>query len=144
VILVLLTSGCATDEAQFQSDSACAAQGKRAFIANMQESGTLVTVKAHADYLCVGPEEIAHLPPPLDVEALLVTRFNGVGILSVTPGSVAEKAGLKANDVVTAFNGAPIARAADLQSAVSQVAPGNQAIITVRRSGRETELTARF
>ena len=144
LMLVLLLSGCATQEAQTQSDDACAAQGKRAFIANLQESGKLVTVRAHADYLCVSPEEIAHLPPPFDVEALLLTRFNGVGILSVAPGSIAERAGLKANDVVTGIDGTPILRAAELQSAVALKRPGSEAVIKVRRAGRETELTARF
>jgi S1-C subfamily serine protease len=144
LVLVLLTSACATEEAELQSSNACAAQGKRAFIADMQESGVLVTVSAHADYLCVGPEEITHLPPPFDVEALLVTRFNGVGILSVTPGSIAEKAGLKANDVVIAFAGKPIVRAVELQTAVAMMAPGGEADISVRRSGRVTDLIAHF
>lgn len=144
MILVLLTAGCATREAQTQSDDACAAQGKRAFIANLQESGKLVTLSAHADYLCVSPQEIAHLPPPFDVEALLLTRFDGVGILSVAHGSIPEKAGLKANDVVTGFAGTPILRAAELQAAVALMRPGSEALIKVRRAGRETELTARF
>jgi S1-C subfamily serine protease len=144
IMLVLLTSGCATEEAQRESDQACAAQGKRAFIAELTESGALVTVSAHARYLCVAAAEIAHLPPPFDVEVLLLTRFNGVGILSVTPGSIADKAGLKANDVVTTFAGTKVARAADLQAAVALAAPGSQAVIKVRRAGRETELTAHF
>jgi hypothetical protein len=142
--LVLLTSGCATDEAQRQSRDACAAEGKRAFITNLKESGLLVTVSAHADYLCFAPSEIAHLPPPFDVEVLVLTRFNGVGIMSVGPGSIAEKAGLRANDVVTAFAGTPVVRAVDLQAAVALMPPGSHAVITVRRAGRETGLTARF
>jgi membrane-associated protease RseP (regulator of RpoE activity) len=144
MMLVLLTTGCATEEATRDSDQACAAQGKRAFVADLRESGTLITVSAQADYLCVTPEQIAHLPPPFDVEVLLVTRFSGVGIMSVTPGSVAAKAGLKANDLVTRVNGLPITRAADLQAAVALIPEGGTALIQVRRAGHQTELTAHF
>jgi S1-C subfamily serine protease len=144
-LLVFMSSGCAMQKAERQADDACAAQGKRAFLADVRQSGVLsMTVSAHAQYLCVSPNEIAHLPRPFDAEVLLATNIGGVGIMSVTPGSVADGAGLKPNDIVQEFAGAAVATAVDLQSAIAKMSPGSQAIMMVRRGGQDTVLTARF
>jgi membrane-associated protease RseP (regulator of RpoE activity) len=142
---VLLASGCAAQKAEEAAGDACAQQGKRAFLAEVRQVGmSAIVVSEHARYLCVSPEEVAHLPAPFDAEVLMVSNLGGVGILSVAPGSVADRAGLEANDVVQAFGGTPVARAADLQSAISQVSPGGEAILKVRRAGQDRTLTARF
>ena len=62
-------------------------------------------------------------------------------VYSVTEGSPAEKAGLKANDIITKANGEKIASADDLTALVKQLSVGDELKLTVTRGGQETELT---
>jgi serine protease Do len=64
----------------------------------------------------------------------------GALIASVEPGGPAEKAGLKAGDVVTGFNGKQVADTNDLPRLVAAANPGETATITVRRNGKEERL----
>jgi len=54
----------------------------------------------------------------------------GVPIAGAVPGSAAEKAGLVAGDTVTAFDGAPVASAEALTTAVKAHQPGDQVSVT--------------
>lgn len=142
--LVLLMSGCsAMQEAQHAADVACAQQGQRALLADVRQDSTLfVVTKAHAKYVCVSPSRVARLPAPFDVEVLMDTTLGGAGILTVAPGSVADKAGLEPNDIVLTFAGTPVTRAADLQAAIVAVPRCGKAVIMVRRAYHETFLAA--
>ena len=62
-------------------------------------------------------------------------------IFSVENGSPAEKAGLQANDIVTAANGKAVASADDLTDAIKALAPGDSLTLTVSRGGKETEIS---
>lgn len=62
-------------------------------------------------------------------------------IYSVENGSPAEKAGLKANDIVTEANGKEITGAADLKDLVSTLNPGDALSLTVSRGDENTEIT---
>lgn len=70
-------------------------------------------------------------------EALNLTVREGALINSVTPESPADKAGLKAGDVVTGFNGEAILDASDIRNEVGLVEPGKRADISYIRDGRE-------
>jgi putative serine protease PepD len=70
--------------------------------------------------------------------------LNGVGILSVTPGLVADKAGLKSNDIVYDFGGYTVTRAAELRSAIDPMSGGGQAVVKFRRNGHDMQVTAHF
>jgi putative serine protease PepD len=61
---------------------------------------------------------------------------NGAGIVAVQPGSPADKAGLKANDIITKFDDTTISDSADLQRAVRAQKPGDTATLTVIRDGQ--------
>ena len=65
----------------------------------------------------------------------------GALIKEVTAGGPAEKAGLKAGDVVTKFNGKVILEAADLTAAVRWEAPGTSSTIEFLRDGKTETLT---
>lgn len=83
------------------------------------------------------------------------TGSEGIAIEGVTPGSPAEKAGLKAGDVVTALDGNPLAEVGDggselstrllskAASAVHRLRPGESVAIEYRRGkeSRKAELT---
>ncbi|MFA5631606.1 MAG: DegQ family serine endoprotease [Porticoccaceae bacterium] len=64
----------------------------------------------------------------------------GALISQVMPGSPAEKAGLKAGDVITHFNGREILDSGDLPHQVGQLSPGSTARASVVRNGKNREL----
>ncbi len=66
----------------------------------------------------------------------------GALVGDVTPDSPAAKAGLKEGDVITAFNGEPLADAKGLTLAVTAVPPGTKVTLDVLREGKTEKLTA--
>jgi serine protease Do len=62
---------------------------------------------------------------------------NGVLVSSVTPGDPAEKAGLKAGDIIVGFNGKTITDLSDLPRTVASTAPGKTVEVKVIRDGKE-------
>jgi serine protease Do len=56
------------------------------------------------------------------------------------PGSPAARAGIEAGDVITAINGAPLARARDFASIISKQAPGSAIYLTTFRNGEAKEI----
>lgn len=59
----------------------------------------------------------------------------GAAVVSVTEDSPAQKAGLKANDIITAINGEAISGRSELSKAVSACSPGDKLTLTVYRQG---------
>jgi serine protease Do len=64
----------------------------------------------------------------------------GVIVEKVTPGQPADKAGMKAEDVIVAFNGKPVKDGDDLVNRVSATPIGSEADVTVDRSGKKVDL----
>ena len=64
----------------------------------------------------------------------------GVIVEKVTPGGPAEKGGMKAEDVIVAFNGKPVKDGDDLVNRVSTTPIGSEAEVTVDRSGKKVDL----
>lgn len=64
----------------------------------------------------------------------------GAYIAEVTDGGAAAAAGLKADDIVTAFNGVPITNASDLTAQVRAAAAGSDAKVTYVRGGKQYEI----
>lgn len=64
----------------------------------------------------------------------------GALVSGVQPGSAAEKAGMKAGDVITAFNGQPVDDRSQLPPMVGAMAPGSKATVTVLRDGKKREV----
>lgn len=60
---------------------------------------------------------------------------------SVAPGSPAEKAGIKAGDLLTKVDGVAVRNGSDLQTAVGNLEAGKSAPLSVWRDGRIVELT---
>src|SRR5262245_49411143 len=133
---LLLILGCAAQMVEKDANDSCAKQGKKAFIFDAKQSGVPLFIEsASAMVLCVGPDDVVHLPATFGADAVSAANFKGAGIVSVTPGSVAQKAALKPNDIVVEFAGHPIESAADLRLQVNSTASGDQAAIRLRRSG---------
>jgi putative serine protease PepD len=54
----------------------------------------------------------------------------------VSAGTPAEKAGLKAGDVITALDGKPVTKADDLTAAITAHAPNDKVTLTITRNGK--------
>lgn len=64
----------------------------------------------------------------------------GIYVGGVVPGGPAEKAGMKAEDIITALDGKEISSTADLQELLSQKQVGDVVSVTVARGSRQLEL----
>ena len=69
---------------------------------------------------------------------------NGALVSSVIEGSPADKAGLKAGDVIVEFNGKKVAKATELPSLVADLTVGRDVPMVVVRDGSEMRLNARI
>lgn len=78
---------------------------------------------------------IGDITPTLK-EALDLTTLNGALVSDVVEDSPAERAGLKRDDVIIAFNGSDILDASDIRNAVGLIEPGERADITYLRDGK--------
>ena len=78
---------------------------------------------------------ISDITPTLK-EALELTTLNGALVSDVVEGSPADKAGLKRDDVIVAFNGGDVLDASDIRNAVGLIEPGERADITYLRDGK--------
>jgi membrane-associated protease RseP (regulator of RpoE activity) len=143
--LIWAVCGCATQMVEKNANDSCASQGKKAFIFDAKQNGVpLLIESASAMVLCVGPDDVTHLPASFGADAVSAANFSGAGILTVSTGSVAEKAGIRAGDIVAEFAGSPIANARELSSYIERLSAGAQAIVKVRRNGKDVVATALF
>ncbi|MDE1828995.1 MAG: site-2 protease family protein [Thaumarchaeota archaeon] len=75
---------------------------------------------------------------PDGIRNLLYSEPLGVPVISIEPGSGAEKAGLQKDDIITAINGIHISLPQDF--AKVKLKPGDTATVTVTRSGQTIQI----
>lgn len=75
---------------------------------------------------------------------LIEAAEDGVRVTQVMGASVAEAAGLRVGDVITAAAGVETGRVADLIAVVRRQAPGTWLPLSVRRAGTDVDVVARF
>jgi S1-C subfamily serine protease len=80
------------------------------------------------------------LPPPVRVR---LGRENGLEVVEVADGSPAQRAGLRAEDLITGMGGEPVERADDVQRLMSEAAIGQPLGVEVLRGERWFELELR-
>jgi serine protease Do len=76
------------------------------------------------------------------VKALKLDRAQGAIVVSVSPNSAAQKAGLQAGDIILAYNGRTIDQGADLPPLVSMTKPGTTVPVQILRDGKEKTVAA--
>ena len=84
---------------------------------------------------------------PIDdkiAEELKLSSRNGVYIGEVSKSGAADKAGIKSGDVLIAIDSTKITNPASVQEAVSRFSPGDNAVVTVLRDGKELKLDVTF
>lgn len=87
---------------------------------------------------------VAAAPRPLPPRAAAdLGRSVGLEVIDITPGSPAEQAGLRPEDIVVAINGAPVERVEELQRRLSSDAIDRVQKLTVFRAGSRVELDVR-
>lgn len=69
------------------------------------------------------------------------TEIKGVLVSSVITGSPAEKAGIKPQDIITAFDGKAVTSPAELFAAVQSHKVGDIVKVTVSRNNQSMELS---
>lgn len=117
----------------------------------IRNSGALLTWERNEDCARLGTEFADALyvidPPPRNPPRLGVateTVADGLRIDQVTPGSIAEAAGLLAGDIILTVGGQPAKSSLTLRGAVQRQPAGTWLPMTVRRDRAEIEIVARF
>ncbi len=77
-------------------------------------------------------------------DELKLSSRNGVYINEVSKSGAADKAGIKAGDVLIALDSTKITTPASVQEAVSRFSPGDKAVATVIREGKEMKFDVTF
>lgn len=77
-------------------------------------------------------------------DKLKLSSLNGVYIVEVSPGSAAEQAGVKKEDVLVKIDSVQVTNASSVQEMVSGFYLGDKATLTVIRGGKEKELEVTF
>lgn len=77
-------------------------------------------------------------------DALKLPSGQGVLVMTVSPGSVADNAGLRQGDVVMRYGEEKIATIEAMQEAVSRTAPGAKVPVSAVRNGNEVLLVLQF
>ena len=86
---------------------------------------------------------IVVLPIPSDEATKLgVTQGPGVVVYQVQQGSGADRAGLKAGDVINALNGQAVTDPNSFRNAIASTPPGTEVTLTVRRDGSDRQVRA--
>ncbi|MFC1504097.1 PDZ domain-containing protein, partial [Spirochaetota bacterium] len=88
--------------------------------------------KVSRGYLGIGIQEVTE-----DLAKALGTKAQGVYIPQVFDDTPAAKAGLKAGDIITEYNGTPVKNSYDLRNMVAETKPGTTVRIKVLRDGED-------
>jgi uncharacterized iron-regulated protein len=97
---------------------------------------------ADAAYLL--PEQPARKPAPPRLGVRLEQKGEAVHITEVTPGSLAERTGLRAGDIVTSVAGKPVRRSGELVEALRRQPEGTWLPVQVKRGDDPREFVIRF
>lgn len=84
---------------------------------------------------------------PIDdkiADELKLSSRNGVYIVEVSKSGAADKAGVQKGDVLIAIDSVKVTTPSSVQEAVSRFSPGDKAVLTVIRDGKEKQLDVIF
>src|SRR6185503_8041201 len=73
-----------------------------------------------------------------------IKETKGVVVYQVSPGSAADRSGLKKGDVITSFNGVEMTDPNVFRNLVASTAPGTEVSLTVIRDSREQQIRAKL
>jgi serine protease Do len=85
---------------------------------------------------------VQHLTPELAQAMGYPEDFQGALIAQVNQDSPAEKAGLRAGDIISKINDTPISQATQVKSTIGLLRVGTEAKLTIQRDGKEMTVRA--
>jgi serine protease Do/serine protease DegQ len=85
---------------------------------------------------------IQTLTPDIAESMELANNVQGALVSQVVDGSAAEKAGIKAGDVITAINGKPVKDASALRNTIGLLRIGERVDVSLLRDGKPRRITA--
>jgi membrane-associated protease RseP (regulator of RpoE activity) len=143
--IFLSASGCdAMRAAEESAHDECAKQGKHAVIVDRQKHDSGLVSSAAVTLYCVDPQYLVYTTDAFGALLYADARIKGAVVVGVTPGSIADKAYLKVQDVIYEFGGTPIGSADALRSAVVAAPAGQQILIKFHRTQYERGVYAQF
>jgi Do/DeqQ family serine protease len=74
--------------------------------------------------------------------ALGIKENKGVVVAQIQPGGSADRAGLKAGDIITSFNGVEVNDPNVFRNQIASAGPGVEVTLTILRDGREQQVRA--
>ncbi|MCX2560476.1 Do family serine endopeptidase [Acetobacter farinalis] len=113
----------------------------RSVISQLRKTGHVVRGYLGVNAQVISPAMAKALNMPVPVPGAPPA---GALVASVSPDSPAEKAGLKAEDIITDFNGQKVTSPHDLAVRVASVAPGSDVKIGYLRAGAAQSLTVKI
>lgn len=99
------------------------------------------------DYGSVKRAVLGIVMQPVDdkiAEELKLSSRNGVYIREVSKSGAADKAGIKAGDILIAIDSTKITSTSSVQEVVSRFSPGDETVVTVIRDGKEKKFDVVF
>ena len=121
---------------------------------NAVQPGSILHIRAQKPgallYICdvharMGDGELTGTGVEIDAatrQQLQLSSTDGALVVAVTPGSAAEKAGIRAGDVITKAGDTAVHSPDDLSDALSEAKPGDHMAIQVERGGNQLTLDA--
>lgn len=99
---------------------------------------------ADAVFVVAPPERVEQAPPRPRLGVMIERTDDGVRIMRVMDGSIAEAGKLAAGDIVVSAAGRPVEKVSQLIETILRQAPGTWLPLTIRRDGRDLEVVAKF
>jgi len=106
---------------------------------SVEKTGKIVRPWLGVRYLSINKEIAQSTQLPVDKGALVYRGPNATD-LPVIPGSPADKAGIKENDIITQINGQDIDENNSLISLLQKYKPGDTIVLTLLRQGQQTKV----
>lgn len=110
----------------------------KGIIEGVLETGKVSRAYLGVNYLTVTPDVAREYNLPVRSGAY-INQNNGAS--PVAPGSPAEKAGLKAGDIITKINDETVGTQGSLSSILGEYRPGDKVTLTYLRDGKEQTVT---
>jgi len=84
------------------------------------------------------------LPSPELSERMGLPAIDGAYVNAVSPGSPAEKAGIREGDIITSIDKQPVHNITDLRSHIAAVDTGSEVVVGIQRGSEAVKLTAQI
>jgi predicted metalloprotease with PDZ domain len=142
--VLLSVSGCAMHAAQTEASDYCEKRGQLPFVLAAHASLNPIHQSASVTARCVDPSDLVRSTAAFGVAMADFADLEGVAIVTVAPGSIADKADIKPGDLVLEYGGREMTRASELTAAIGASQAAALVPVKLLRNKKELSVTARF